>query len=307
MAKQQFNRLDANESAYFAKQLTFIEKKVRESKLKDLRFSKFIPVSTEVPSGTESIVTPIMTGVGVAKIISNYAKDFPRVDIYGEEITRKVKDLGSSFGYTTKDIRRASMSGISLNPSKAKFAKRAIDQSHNAIALVGDEDAGLRGLINYPNITEFIIPEGASSSKLWSSKTPDEILADMNGAVGLIIQTTNGVENPNQILLPLGQYRHISVTPRSSNSDVTILEFFLKSNPGVSVDWLNELDGAGVDGADIMMVYVRDIDNLRYDAPVMFESLPAEREGMEYTVKVHGETAGVVVYFPLSVCSAQGI
>lgn len=309
-------RLDANESAYFVEQLTYFEKTAHNTKYKGIRYQQFIPTSTEVPSGTRNITYQVYTAIGLAKIISNYAKDFPRVDLYGEEKTKKVKDLGASFGYNIKEIREQSLLNagrkrgaptINLNTERVKNAKRAIDQQHNEIAWFGNDKHGLNGFVNFPGISEYIIPVGASGFKAWSTKTPDEILTDLNGMVTAIIESTNGVEQPNQIILPIAQYRLISTTRLPDGDNATVLKFFLETNPGMSVDWATEVDGAGVDGADRAMCYSRDIMNLKYDAPVLYEQFEAERENMEYSVAVHGESGGVSVYYPASIEFADGI
>ena len=43
--------------------------------------------------------------MGFAKIISDYADDFSRVDIYGEEESVKVHSIGVSYGYNIMEIR----------------------------------------------------------------------------------------------------------------------------------------------------------------------------------------------------------
>ena len=300
-------RLDSGESAFFKRQLEFIKARTFDTKYKELRYAMFIPVSSEVPSGSEFVTYHSFSLIGVAKIISNYAKDFPRVDIFGEENTRLIKDLGAAYGWSIKEIRRAARAGTNLNARKATAARRAIEQKHNEVAWFGDSVHGLNGLIDYPGISQYTIPVGAGASTTWALKTPDEILADLNGIVTSIISTTNGVEQPNQILLPIDQFRLISTTRVTDGDSNTILRFFMSNNPGVSVDWLTELSGAGAGGLDRILCYVRNPNNLQYEAPVVFEQFQEQQEGMEFEVPVHAETAGVEVYYPASVAYGDGI
>lgn len=301
------NRLDAQESAFFLRELEYLKSKSRDVQYKELKFGNFIPISIETPSGSETITWRQFTQIGTAKIISNYAKDFPRVDIYGVEFTRKVKDIGSSYGYNMKEVKRAALANRNLNPRRANAANRAIMQEHNNLAWTGNTTYDIPGFIDYPGIQEYTVPNGAAAAKTFASKTPDEILLDLNSMITTVIDTTNGVERPNQIIMPIDQHRHISTTRLTDGDSNTILKFFLDNNPGVSVDWVIELKGAGAGGTDRMMAYVKDTDHLEYDAPIIFEQIEPEREGMEYTVPVRGESAGVVVYYPLSVIFGDGI
>lgn len=300
-------RLDAAESIFFNRQLEYIKRQLRNVKYKMLRFTQFIPVTTETPSGMESITWRQDSAIGFAKFITNYAKDFPRVNILSEEFTRKIYDIGLSYGWNMKEIRRAKLLNANLKARDALATRRGINQKHNEICWTGDTDRNIPGFIDYPGITEYTVPNGVGGQPTFASKTPDEILTDLNGMVTAIVSTTNGVENPNQILLPIAQYNHLKNTRMTGGDSNTILSFFLSTNPGISVDWLIELSGAGAGSTDRMMCYARDPQNVEYEAPVLYEELPPEQRGMEFTVLARAESAGVVVYYPLSVCFGDGI
>ena len=56
------------------------------------------PVTHEVPEGAETVTYYSYDKTGMAKIISNYATDLPRVDVKGEPTTVPVKSIGDSYG-----------------------------------------------------------------------------------------------------------------------------------------------------------------------------------------------------------------
>lgn len=299
--------LDANESAFLTKQLTYVKKKEYNTKYKTLKAFMLFPVSTEVPSGAKQIEWRIYSGVGFAKVISDYAHDLPRVDVYGEEQITKVKILGASYGWGVYEIRSAKLAGIDLNPKRANMARRAIEQKHNAIAFEGDSVHNIQGFLDYPGINAHTVPAGASTFKTWSTKTADEILADLNGIVATITDITNGVEAPDTIILPLAQYR-IATTKRIPDTDITVLKFFLDNNQIVkNVEWVAELKDAGGSGVDRYMAYSKTPEHLTLELPTIFESHEAEKQGLEFKVPCTGETAGIIVYYPLSVAYGDGI
>lgn len=307
--KQTPYRLDAGEGVFFARELEYVKSKTYDTKQKLLKALQLIPISTEGGNGITEITYQKYTGVGFAKVIADYAKDFPRVDVYGEEVTVKVKGIGTSYGYSIKEIRSSQRSGKQLDARRAAMAKRANDQKVNSIAFSGDTKTGLNGLISYPGITEATIPaDGTGSSKLWSTKTPDQIVRDVTNMVNAVMVTTNGVEAPDTMLLPLEQYNHIANTKMSTNSDLTILSYILKNSPVLKViEWVVELDGAGASSTDRVMVYTRDEDHLTLEIPQPFEQFEAQKDGMEFKIPCHSETAGVIVYYPLAVAYGDGI
>jgi len=247
--------------------------------------------------------------VGFAKIIADYATDFPRVDVYGTENTVKVKDIGDSYGYSIQEIRRSQMSGKRLDQRRSDTARRAIEEKINQIALLGDSLSQLQGLINYTGITAYTVPaDGTGSSKLWANKTVDQVVRDIAGVVSAIFNTTNGREAPDTLLLPISKYMYLATTRMGSVNDTTLLEYILKTNPFLKkIDWLVELSGAGAGGTDRMLCYCNDDQHLTLEIPQPFEAFDPVQTGMEFEIPCHAMTAGAIVYYPLSVAYGDGI
>lgn len=300
-------RLDANESVFFKRELEYIKTKSYDTKYKELKSFALIPISTEAPSGASEITYRKYSGVGFAKFISDYAIDFPRVDIFGEEVTTKIYPIGDSYGYSIKEIRRSQQTGKRLDQRRAAMARRGMDQKIDKVAWFGDTTRGINGFIDYPGITQYTVPAGVGGVE-WEDKTPDEIVADLSGIVTSVIDTTNGVEQPDTMLMPIEQYNYIANTRMTGNTDKTIMRFFLDNNPFIKmIDWLTELKGAGAGGTDRFMVYKKDPNNLTLEIPQMFEQFTAQQKGMEFEIPCHAETAGIIVYYPLSIAFGDGI
>jgi hypothetical protein len=303
-------RLDANESAFFDRELKYIKARSYDTKYKDLKYAALLPVSTEANSGAREITYQRFTKIGFAKVISDYANDLPRADVYGEEVTQKVRSIGNSFGYSIQEIRESQMAGKNLDQRRADAARRAQEEKHNDIAWNGDDSFGLQGFIDYPGITEYILPDGDAGTTDWASKTPDEIIADMSGIVTGVIDSTNGREVPDTMLLPIDQYELIANTRMTGDTERTIMKYFLENNPHINkIDWLVELADAGEadDSNDRMMVYKRDPMNVTYEVPQTIEQFAPQQKGLEFVVPVHSRSGGVIVYYPLSVSYADGI
>lgn len=308
-AKYDVYKLDANESAFFKRELEAVKASTYDVKFKQNKAFSLFPVSSEAPAGATEITWRQFTRVGVAKMVADYATDFPRVDVYGAEYSVKPVGIGASYGYSIEEIRRAQMAGLPLETRRAEAARKAIEDKINSIAFSGDTYSNLAGFIGYSGNTEYTVASGGTgNTKTWSTKTADQILDDMNGLVSAIVAATNGIEQPDTMLMPIAQYNLIATKPRSSYSDVTVMEYFLRTNPYIKrIEWVTELDAAGSGSTDRFYVYVNDPMHLTLEIPLMFEQFDADKEGMTYKIPVYAKCAGMIEYFPAAVGYADGI
>lgn len=300
-------KLDATETAFLKRQLESIKSKTYDTKYKNLKAKQFIPMSSETHPGADFIIWYSYSKAGIAKVIADYANDFPRVDVFATENQSKVRSIGSSYGFSIKEIRRAQMSGVSLDQRRANTARRAIEELIDNLAWFGDTNFNIQGFFDYPGITEYVVPDGASTDPEWTTKTPDEIIADLSGIRSAVTIPTKGREETDQILLPRAQFELIRNTRMTDGNDKTILTFFMDNNPGVSIDVIDELAGQGAGGSDRMMAYVRDPNNLTLEIPQPFEQIEQDKKGMEFIIPVHAEIGGVIIYYLQSVAFGDKI
>ena len=115
-------RFDANESVFFARQLEYVKAKTYDIKRAPLNAMRLFPVSTETPEGATTITYRQYDGVGMAKIVANYANDLPRADVTGKEFTSPIRSIADAYGYNTQEIRSAMFAGVPLNAKKATQA-----------------------------------------------------------------------------------------------------------------------------------------------------------------------------------------
>jgi len=312
----QFTNLDAGETVFFNRELESIKSKTYDVIKAPLRAFELIPVDGTAGSGAESIVYQQYDMVGMAKIISNYADDLPRADVKGKEFVAKVKSIGNSYGYSLQEVRAARFAGKPLEQRKSSAATRAQRETWNRIAFYGDAENGLPGLLTNPNIpSAAVADDGTGDATEFTTKTPEQILRDLNSLVNGIVTTTKGAEKPDTLVLPLAQYTYIATTVYGNASDDTILDVFLKNSPFItSVEWADELSATNLAAngitdftGDIMIAYERSEDKLTFEMPQSFEQLPVQEKGLEYVVNCHSRVGGTLVYYPLAFSIGEGI
>lgn len=301
-------RLDAGEQVFFDQQLALVKSRTYDVEHKALKALTLLPVSVDQDPGATHILWRSYDKVGMAKIIADYANDFPRADIAGVEHSSPVKDLGMSYGYSIKEIRRAQKAGISLDAKRAEACRRAIDEKQDKVAWFGDAKSKLPGFINAEGITEYVASNGAGGSKTWASKTPDEIVADFAAIVSTAPESTNGIEQPDTVILPLSLYLKLQNTPYGSNRDKMLLQFIRENFPQITrIDWVVDLATAGAGGSTRVMAYARDPMKVEVQITQRFEQLPPQLTGMVYDINCLQSTGGTLVYYPASVVYCDGL
>lgn len=301
--------LDAGGDIFFARQLEFIQAKIYEYEYPALKSFQLIPINYDVPAGAEYVTATQFQAVGRARIIDSYADDLPESGVLGTQLTNPVQGIGTSYRYSHQEIRAAQMANLSLSLRLAEAARRANDQMVDNLAFFGNPAVGMTGLLNNPNVPTQTVPaDGTGTSTEWTTKSPDQILRDMNLIVNQVVVQSNEVEMPNALLLPLAQYTLIASTPRSSTSDTTILNYFLMNNPFIrEVIPVPKLAGAGEDGVDIMVAYEKNENKLEMQIPLPFTQYAPQERNLEFIIPCESRFGGVSIYYPLSLIIGEGI
>lgn len=311
-------RLDSNESAILADKLQHVKSRIYETRYPEFKATKLIPVSFEIAAGAESYVYYQYDEVGMAKIISDYAADLPRVDVYGKRFVGEIRHLGDSYGFSFQEIRAASMANLNLDVRKALAARRAIERLIDKIAWFGDKDNGLPGFLTNPNIPGSVASAGTSTKTDWAHKTADEIIEDVKSLLNGIPSLTKTIEHADTLLLPTEQHALIYTTPRSSLSDKTIADWIKQAYPNLTIEMLpllgdiiNQYGRALVDGSgdsyDCAMAYRRSEEVLTLEIPLVFTQQPAQENNLEMKIPCEARTGGTPVYLPLSCAILEGI
>lgn len=305
------SHFDANETIFFQQELQVVLAGTYDIKYPQLKARELFPVNMSAGPGAETIVYDQYDQVGMAKIIANYADDAPRADVKGKQFTAIIKSLGASYGYSLQEVRAAQMARKPLVQGKADAAKRAIMQKENSIAFKGDTSYGLPGFLTNPNVIAVTIPVGASTTTPWSTKTGDEILADMNAMASASMVATNAVEMPDTMLMPYAQLNLIKnkrVGVSTDGPSQSVYAAFLQNNDVIKeITWVNELKGSAPGGLDYIVCYRRDPNALELHIPQDFEQLPPQERNFESVINCHERIGGVLIYYPLSVAIGYGI
>ena len=304
-------------SVFFARELDYIKSQSYDVEYPELTAMSLFPVTSEVDPGAETFTYYSYDKTGLAKIISNYSTDLPRVDVKGKPNTAIIKSIGDSYGYSIQEMRASRMTGKSLDVRKAETARYQIDALNNRIAWAGDEETGLIGILSPNNdIPLYTLPAGSAGGTDWKSKTPEEIMADINGMQAYTAKLTKSVERPDTLAVASDAFIDIS-TRHIPGTGFTVKEFILKSAPYlkeiVEAPELNANStetnpyAAEIDGKAVALLYTKSERKICIENPLPFYQYPSQPKGLEIVVPCEARTAGVVIYYPFSALIAIGV
>lgn len=305
-------------SVFFARELDYVKSKSYDAQYPELTALNLFPISSEADPGAETITYYTYDKTGTAKVIQNYSTDLPRADVKGKPTYAQIKSIGSSYGYSAQEMRASRLAGKALNTRKAESARFQVDTLTNTIAWRGDDDSGLMGVLSAgQSIPLYTIGAGAKSGKTkWTEKTPDEILADINGMAKQVARVTKNLERPDTLCLPAEAYMDIA-TRRIDDTATTVLAFVQKHAPYIkNIISTAELDAdsvetnpyaKAVDGLGVAFLFTNNENKLTLEIPMPFYQYPLQVRNLDTIIPCEARTAGVIVYYPFSALIAVGV
>lgn len=310
--KFRFDNMDASENAFFSRQLEAIRAQPFEVQYADLMGFKLVPAKTDFHPGAAEYTYRVYDRVGRAIVSSDASDKGPRANIKGAETTSKFRVFKMAYAYTLEEIRAAMMANLDLSGMNRNACLQALATIVDDAVLLGANGdglggTGLTGLFTLSGTDTYSVPAPGGST-LWTSKTPDEIVADLHGMVYQVVSNTKDIEKPNTMVLPLSRKGVISSTRMGDGSNQTILSHFLETNGYIkTVEFSQKLNSNAAWTGARAMAYVRDPLHLEAPVAVLNEQLPPQFEGYETVTHCQSKAGGTVVYAPKSVIYADNI
>lgn len=211
-----------------------------------------------------SVAYGLTGGAGASTVQGGGANGLPIVQASVDKGLYKAHTFAVAMRVMWQDMQRANFVGRSLDQLLQDGVRMSFDKHQEENIYVGLKDYGTTGLINNPNATETTVADGAKGNGNWATKTPAEILADVNNALTTTWKQAGYSLDalPNHILLPYEEYTHILTTMVTDLATETIYDYIMKNNVATknggslfigATQWCK---GAGTGGTDRMVVYV---------------------------------------------------
>ncbi len=164
-----------------------IETKIYQRRYPTFNYAATVPVVTE---GNEwAIGTTFFTvdTAGEAKFLSGAGTDMPFNSATKDQASHDFAMIGSGWEWNIEEINQASLYGIDLNGTKAMSAADKIERLLNSIAMSGSTEKNWTGFANDALVSRVdVANDGTGPSRLWTAKTADQILRDVNDLLASI-------------------------------------------------------------------------------------------------------------------------
>ena len=294
-------------------QTAHVEQQVYQIKYPDIQYPNLIPVDLSANPFATSVTYYSMDKAGQASWISGKGHDIPTVGLALEKFETPVYMAGIGYDWGFEEVGQARMLGINLPAEKAQMARRAYEEMIDRVALEGDAEKGFNGLFNYPGVTASTAPNGAGGTPVWTNKTADEILADVNALLSGIYTDTKTTALADTVVLPYDRYNLVA-TKRLGDTTMTVLEFLRRNNvytattgAELTIRAARGLETAGAGTSHRMVAYRRAPEVLKLHIPMPLQFLPVQIVGLSYVVPGVFRFGGLDIRLPKEVRYADGI
>ena len=310
----QFQDAIAANLSFAIKQSAHVESQVYRHKYADLDYAGLIPVDTSAHPWAPTVTYFSIDGTGAAKWMNGNASDVPNADVGMEQFETSVYMAGIGYQYGFEEVNQARMLGISLSSEKAFYARRAYEEFLYNIAFTGNTQKSMEGLFGYTGIpTESIPADGTGSSALWSTKTPDQIIRDVNAMLTGMGTATNHVAMADTLIMPVERLNTIAST-RLTDTSLTVLDFIRSNNvytattgQALNIRGKRNMLTIGSGSTARMIAYRNSPEVLKMHLPLPLMFLPMQVDGLQFKVPGVFRVGGLDVRLPSEIRYGDGI
>lgn len=291
--------------------------------LTSLTYSRDIPI--RVGGGWAEFISAMQVGFGITGgsgdgiVHSGGANGIPMVQADFSKGLFKTHMIATGTRVMWIDMQRGNMTGRNMDSLLRDGLRMTYDKHMEANAYVGIARYGTTGLLNNPDVTimEASSNKAADPSTVWRSKTPDQILQDVNDAIlaGWERCEYDLEAVPNHIIMPYEQYNYIATTKVTDLAEKTLLTFLLENNVAkkngsdLFIGATSWCEGAGEDKTDRMAVYCNKERYLAMDelVPLTRAMTSTNTSDFCYDTAYAGNVSEVEVFYDQTITYMDGI
>lgn len=199
------------------------------------------------------------------------------------------------------------------------MAATALEIQRNRVGFYGYNDGAGRtyGFLNDPNLPNYVsLPNGASGSAAWSSKTFNEIAADIRTMFAALqtgsMDNVDPEKTQTTLAIPMGTNQYLSVT--QTVGGISVRQWLRETYPNCRIETAPELTDAN-GGASAAYLWAERADDGSTDdgmtfmqvVPSKFQALGVEKRAKGYVEDYANATAGVLCKRPFLVKRYTGL
>ena len=261
-----------------------------------LNATTFIPMQDGVQPWQSAWGYKVISEVGMAAFIADYADDLPPVARFLTPKSVGIKTIGD---YSEFELQQWLATKVDLSRDDAETARRKIDEKVDDVLLMGDEGQGVTGLFNNENVTVVESSAGASGQTDFENKTYKEIVAQFRAVFAAqknLFKDKKVATKIDSVILPDDAFGYIETTNVSDSIDTSILDSLKAKFPQI-VNWYRSelLEDAGANGTGRAVFYRKAKNVLSYVLPEPFRQKNPQEQALHYKVPCYARIGGTVI------------
>ncbi|MEG5263238.1 DUF2184 domain-containing protein [Pseudomonas sp. JDS28PS106] len=283
-----------------------IETRVYQRRYPAFNYAAHVPVVTEGQPWAIGTTFFTVDAAGEAKFLSGAGTDMPFNQVTRDQASHDFAMIGSGWEWNLEEVNQAAIYGVNLNDTKAVSASDKVERLLNDIAMIGSTEKGWTGLLNNGQVQR-ADASGAGTGIFWANKTVDQIMADVNFALGGVRENSEEVEWADTLRLPPEAFRDVA-TRRMGAGDgfMTVLEYIRRNNiytaetgQPLDIQPLREARNASADGGGRLVAYRKDPEVVRFHLPMPRRVLAARQKSiMGFETGIIARTGGTEIRLP---------
>jgi hypothetical protein len=296
--------------SFMVQQASYIEPQVYAIQYPEIQYPALVPVDTSGNEWAKSITFFSSDKVGQANWFHHLSNDMPFADIVRTKYEQGLEMAGIGYYYTLEELGVSmQIPGYNLTPERGDAARRAYEEFMDRIAFFGDTTKGWTGLTNDANVTfGNATADGTGSSPLWSTKTADLMIRDVNQILTGVYTGSQTVEMADTLLLPVDRFTSLATT-RVTNTTASALGWLQQYNTytaitgqDLTIRAVRGLETAGAGGTARMIAYRNDPQILKLHLPMPHKFLQVMQvTPLRFDVPGIFRTGGIEIRRPGSV------
>ena len=265
-----------------------------------LNATTFIPMQDGVQPWQSAWGYKVVSEVGMAAFIADYADDLPPVARFLTPKSVGIKTIGDSYAYSEFELQQWLATKVDLSRDDAETARRKIDEKVDDVLLMGDEGQGVTGLFNNENVTVVESSNNAAgTSTKFEDKSYKEIVAQFRAVFAAqknLFKDKKVATKIDSVILPDDAFGYLETTNVSDSVDTSILDSLKAKFPQI-VNWYRSelLEDAGANGTGRAVFYRKAKNVLSAVVPEPFRQKNPQEQALHYKVPCYARIGGTVI------------
>lgn len=282
---------------------------------RDIDLRSDVTIADEVSSWTNSsFAAPGGINPAGKNWIGKSANDIAGLALDIGKTAQPLTLWGMELSWTLPELASAEKVGRPVDTQKYDGMNLKWNMDTDEQVYTGDTTLGLYGLANSTRVTNSSnVANGIAGTPGWSTKTPDEILADVNEILSSAWAASAWAVTPSKLLVPPTSYTYLVSTKINALGSMSILTFLRENsialaNNGRQLDIqpVKWLIGAGAGATNRMVAYTQAENYVRFPM-VPLQRTPIEYRSLYQLTTYYGRLGAVEFVYPETVAYRDGI